>query len=101
MTNVYSLAGGKGSELAEARLEIRDFLWGEPKVWREPHGALKVSERRERLELAQKFCTNAVKDFMTEKGGDLEILVDMDPGLSRLEFCEMLTGDNWIPEEER
>jgi len=98
--NVYSLAHGKGAELAEARLEIRDFLSGEPKVWQEPHGALKVSERRERLALAERFATDPVKDFMTEKGGDLEILVDGDPGLSRLEFCQELVGD-WIPEEKR
>ncbi len=99
--NIYSLAEGRGSELAQARLEIVAFLRGEPEIWRTPQGALKVSERRQRLELAEKFATDPVKDWMTEKGGDLETLVDMDPSLSRLEFAEMLTGDDWIPEEKR
>ena len=61
---------------------------------------MKVSERRERLALAERFATDPVKDYLTEKGADLEILVDQDPGLNRLEFCEMLTGDDWILEEK-
>ena len=99
--NVYSLAQGKGSDLAQARLEIVGFLRGEPEDWRTLQGALKVSERRERLALAEGFATDPVKDYLTEKGADLEILVDQDPGLNRLEFCEMLTGDDWILEEKR
>jgi len=99
--NIYSLAEGKGLELAQARLEIVAFLREEPELWRTPQGALKVSERRQRLELAEKYVTDPVRDYLTEKGADLEILVDQDPGLSRLEFCEMLTGENWIPEETR
>ena len=98
--NVYSLAEGKGSELAQARLEIVAFLRGEPEVWRTPQGALKTAERRQRLELAQKFATDPVKDWLVEKGAGLEILVDQDPGQSRLEFAEMLTGD-WVLEGER
>ena len=99
--NVYSLAEGKGSERVQARLEIVAFLRGEPELWRTPQGALKVSERRQRLELAQKFATDPVKDWITERDGDLETVVDMDPSLNRLEFCEMLTGDDWIPEEKQ
>ncbi len=100
--NVYSgLAQGRGSELAQARREIVAFLRGESESWRTPQGALKTAERRQRLELAEKYATDPVKDWLVEKGADLEILVDMDPGLSRLEFCEMLTGDDWILEEQR
>ena len=98
--NVFSVARGEGSELAQARLEIVAFLRNEPELWRTPQGALKVSERRERLELARKFATDPVKDWLVEKGADLEILVDQDPGQSRLEFAEMLTGD-WVLEGER
>ncbi len=98
--NVYSLAERKDLDLAQARLEIVAFLREEPEIWRTPQGALKVSERRQRLALAKKFATDPVLDYLTEKGADLEILVDGGPGLSRLEFCEMLTGDDWILEEK-
>lgn len=53
------------------------------------------------MELAEKYATDPVRDWLTEREADLGILVDGDPGLSRLEFCEMLTGDDWIPEEKR
>ena len=88
------------AELQDNRLQILTFLRTEPDVWQTPQGPLKASERRQRLEMAEKFARDHVKDWLTERGVDLEILVDMHPRLNRQEFCQELVGD-WIPEEMR
>ena len=88
----------QGSELSENRAQIAAFLRTEPDFWQTPQGSLKASERRQRLEMAEKFARDHVKDWLADRGADLEILVDMHPSLNRLEFCQKLVGD-WIPEE--
>ena len=89
-----------GAELQGNRLEILAFLRTETDVWRTPQGRLRTRERRQRLEMAEKFAQAHVKDWLTGKGADLEILVDSSANQDRQEFCEMLAGD-WIPEEIR
>ena len=92
------VSGHLGIELSENRAQIAAFLRTEPDFWQTPQGSLMASERRQRLEMAKKFARDHVKDWLTERGMDLEILVDMHPGLNRLEFCQELVGD-WIPQE--
>ncbi|MCH7550004.1 MAG: hypothetical protein IH969_10815 [Candidatus Krumholzibacteriota bacterium] len=89
-----------GAELQDNRLQILAFLRTEPKVWQTPVGALKASERRQRLDMAKKFAQDHVKDWLIGKGTVLEVLVDTSANDNRQEFCLMLAGD-WIPEEKR
>ena len=92
------MSGHLEIELSENWVQIAAFLRAEPDFWQTPQGSLKADERRQRLEIAENFARDHVKNWLAERGADLELLVDLHPNLNRLEFCQQLVGD-WIPEE--
>ena len=85
-------------ELPTARKQIAAFLTSEPETLVNPQGVLKASERKLRLELAEKYVNDPVIDWLAESGGNLSLFVDSHADISRLEFCQLLIGD-WVPEK--
>lgn len=65
---------------------IVEFVSAQPGEWRDAHGVLLESERRARLELAQRYMVPEVVRFFSEKGITVGEFVSMYAGVDRRAF---------------